>query len=369
MAQRIASSIVVRALTVQAAALVPSPGSLSSPFGGVLRVLVRRAVVVLACALTLGSLPGTAAADPEAQARARLNAVAQRVHDAEAREGLIRDKITVLDRRLAATEKEMGAIRTRYAARARAAYQGGIGGDPIVVMMTTEDPAAVVDRLSLYAASTRADEALLRRGAVLRRQLRAQRAELDEARREAVKIRRALAADSAELSSLLARLGREEDARDRAARALAARRNVPQRASRAARLNGRYACLVGPNHAYRDTWGAPRSGGRTHKGTDVFAPMGSPSYAVTDGVITRMSWSSNGGKQVYLRGNDGNEYFYAHMSSYVARQGQRVEAGELIARVGDTGNARGGAPHVHFEVHPGGGYPVNPYPYVRRFCA
>ena len=333
-------------------------------------MFVRRAAVLLTCALALGVLPGTAAADPEAQARAQLSAIAQRVQDAEAREGVVKDRITQLDRRLARSEREMSGIRTRYAARARAAYKGGLAGDPLLVMITTQEPATVVDRLSLYTASTRADNALLRRGAALRRQLRAQRAELEAARRDLDRIQRDLAQDVRELRGLLDRLQRAEDARLRslAARASRSSKSAARSAPRAARLNGRYACLVGPNHAYRDTWGAPRSGGRSHKGTDVFAPMGSPSYAVTDGVITRMSWSSNGGKQVYLRGNDGNEYFYAHMASYVARQGQRVTAGQLIATVGDTGNARGGAPHVHFEVHPGGGYPVNPYPYVRRFC-
>lgn len=333
-------------------------------------MFVRRAAVLLSCALALGALPGTAAADPEAQARAQLSSIAQRVQDAEAREGVVKDRITQLDRRLARTEREMSGIRTRYAARARAAYKGGLAGDPLLVMITTQEPATVVDRLSLYTASTRADNALLRRGAALRRQLKAQRAELDVARRDLDRVQRELAQDVRELRGLLDRLQRAEDARLRslAARASRSSKSAARSAPRAARLNGRYACLVGPNNAYRDTWGAPRSGGRSHKGTDVFAPMGSPSYAVTDGVITRMSWSSNGGKQVYLRGNDGNEYFYAHMASYVARQGQRVTAGQLIATVGDTGNARGGAPHVHFEVHPGGGYPVNPYPYVRRFC-
>ena len=335
-------------------------------------MFVRRAAVLVTCALALGVLPGTAAADPEKQARAQLTALATRVQDAEAREGVVKDRITALDRRLAASEREMSVIRTRYAARARAAYKGGIAGDPLLVMLSTDRPEAVVDRLSLYTASTRAEDTLLRRGAVLRRQLTAQRAELDTARRELDRVQRDLASDVRELRALLDRLSAAEAARERtlAARASSAdvRRSTPTRASRSARLVGRYACLVGPNNAYRDTWGAPRSGGRSHKGTDVFAPMGSPSYAVTDGVITRMSWSSNGGKQVYLRGNDGNEYFYAHMASYVARQGQRVTAGQLIATVGDTGNARGGAPHVHFEVHPGGGAPVNPYPYVRRFC-
>jgi murein DD-endopeptidase MepM/ murein hydrolase activator NlpD len=330
-------------------------------------VPVRRLAVLLTALLAFANAPVPASADPGGDARARLAVVARRVQDAEAREGLLADRLTKLDRALAATEREMRGIRTRYAARARAAYQSGLGADSIVVMMSTNDPAAVVERLGLLNAATRGDDLLLRRGAVLTRLLKSQRRELDAARADAAEVTRTLAADSATLKGLLVRLAAADAAAERAARAKT-RAGGPPRASRAARLNGRYACLVGPTHAYSDTWGAPRSGGRTHKGTDVFAPMGSPSYAVTDGVVTRMSWSGNGGKQVYLRGNDGNEYFYAHMSSYVARAGQRVAAGDLIATVGDTGNASGGASHVHFEVHPGGGAPVNPYPYVRRFC-
>jgi murein DD-endopeptidase MepM/ murein hydrolase activator NlpD len=322
-------------------------------------VPVRRTAALLLTALAFATLPAShATADNGATARARLAAVASRVQDAEAREGVLADRIKALDRRLAATERELDAIRQRYGARASAAYQTGMGTDPIAVMMSSPDPASVVERLDLLAAASRSDDDLLRRGAALRRTLRGQRREAAAAHKEVDAVRRSLAADSAELRALLTRLAAADAARLRA---------LP-RASRAARLTGRYACLVGPTHAYSSTWGAPRSGGRTHQGTDVFAPMGSPAYAVIDGVIRRESTSSNGGLQVYLRGSDGNEYFYAHMSAYVARPGQHVTAGQEIAKVGDTGNARGGPPHVHFEVHPGGGAPVDPYPYVRRFC-
>jgi murein DD-endopeptidase MepM/ murein hydrolase activator NlpD len=302
-------------------------------------------------------LTGVAAADSGGNARARLATIAKRVQDAEAREGELTDRLTKLDRTLAATEKELAGIRRRYAARARAAYTSGIGGDPIVVLLSSPDPSKVIGRLDLYAAATRADDALLRHGAVLRHRLTAQRAEVDAARKEIAAVRRGLQSDGAEVRALL----------DRLAKADAARGRTP-RASRAARLTGRYACLVGPTHAFSSTWGAPRSGGRTHKGTDVFAPYGSPSYAVFDGVVRRLSTSSNGGLQVYLKADDGNEYFYAHMSSYASHAGQRVHAGDVIAYVGDTGNAKGGPPHVHFEVHPGGGAPIDPYPYVKRFC-
>jgi peptidoglycan LD-endopeptidase LytH len=119
-----------------------------------------------------------------------------------------------------------------------------------------------------------------------------------------------------------------------------------------------------------DTWGAARSGGRSHQGTDVMAPYGAQVYAYTAGVVSRESTSSAGGLQLYLQGDNGVEYFYAHLSRYAVPAGTRVRAGQLVAFNGQSGNARYTAPHVHFEVHPGGSgsTPVNPYPYVRRAC-
>jgi murein DD-endopeptidase MepM/ murein hydrolase activator NlpD len=119
-----------------------------------------------------------------------------------------------------------------------------------------------------------------------------------------------------------------------------------------------------------DTWGAARSGGRSHQGTDVMAPYGAQVYAYTAGVVSRESTSANGGLQLYLQGDNGVEYFYAHLSRYAVPAGTRVRAGQLVAYNGNTGNAPANAPHVHFEVHPGGpgSAPVNPYPDVRRAC-
>ena len=131
----------------------------------------------------------------------------------------------------------------------------------------------------------------------------------------------------------------------------------------ASRISGR--CPV-PNASFTDTWGAARSGGRAHKGTDMMAPYGSPVYAVASGVA-RTASSSAGGISLYLDATNGETYFYAHNSRNLVSTGQRVQAGDLIARVGTSGNAPEGAPHVHFEREVGG-VSVNPYRFLRSIC-
>lgn len=128
-----------------------------------------------------------------------------------------------------------------------------------------------------------------------------------------------------------------------------------------------YVCPVRGPRSFVDSWGFARPGGRHHEGTDVMAPYGEPVVAVISGVI-HPNYSRNGGISLYLEGVDGNEYFYAHNSRNVAVDGQRVSTGEVIGYVGNTGDARGGASHVHFERHPGGGRPVDPYPFVLAAC-
>jgi peptidoglycan LD-endopeptidase LytH len=117
-----------------------------------------------------------------------------------------------------------------------------------------------------------------------------------------------------------------------------------------------------PGSAYGDSWGAPRSGGRRHEGVDMLAPTGTPIYAVVSGNV-RFSQNRLGGNAVSLVGDNGNRYYYAHLSRYEGAS-RRVTQGEVIGYNGDTGNATG-VPHLHFEVHPGGGLAVNPTPSVR----
>jgi len=132
---------------------------------------------------------------------------------------------------------------------------------------------------------------------------------------------------------------------------------------------GRVCPVDGPV-SFSDTWGAPRSGGRTHKGVDMSAARGTPLVAMETGRISRLSNSSLGGLSVYLQGNSGDIYYYAHMDSWAEglAGGQRVSAGDLLGTVGTTGNAPSWIPHLHLGWKPGGGDWANPYPMVNELC-
>jgi murein DD-endopeptidase MepM/ murein hydrolase activator NlpD len=125
---------------------------------------------------------------------------------------------------------------------------------------------------------------------------------------------------------------------------------------------------VADPHSFIDSFGAPRMTGTPyahwHEGTDIFAPAGTPLIAAERGVITRMGQAVLGGTVVWLKGESGTSYYYAHLSGYAPgiTAGMLVEAGTIIGYVGNTGNAATTPPHLHFEIHPGGGGPINPYP-------
>lgn len=123
--------------------------------------------------------------------------------------------------------------------------------------------------------------------------------------------------------------------------------------------------LAGPSH-FSDDWLYSRPGGRYHEGIDLFAARGTPVVAVAGGTLFRVGYSGISGNRLWLRDAAGTEFFYAHLDAFspAAREGAYVAKGTVIGYNGDTGDARGTSPHVHFEIHPGGGGPVRPYPIV-----
>jgi murein DD-endopeptidase MepM/ murein hydrolase activator NlpD len=128
---------------------------------------------------------------------------------------------------------------------------------------------------------------------------------------------------------------------------------------------------VGDPHSFGDSFGAPRMMGtgyeHAHQGTDIMAPTGTPLLACERGVIANMGSDVLGGTKIWVKGQSGTYYYYAHLSAFAEgmTNGLVVEPGTVIGFVGDTGNAKGGAPHLHFEIHPEGGPAVNPYPLLK----
>ncbi|MDQ3896899.1 MAG: M23 family metallopeptidase, partial [Actinomycetota bacterium] len=97
--------------------------------------------------------------------------------------------------------------------------------------------------------------------------------------------------------------------------------------------------------------------------TDIFAARGTPVRAPFNGVV-RFEDGGLGGKGAYVTVPDGTFYYMAHLDSFSPKfaNGSAVKQGDVVGFVGDTGNAQGGATHVHFEIHPRGGAAVNPKP-------
>ena len=112
-----------------------------------------------------------------------------------------------------------------------------------------------------------------------------------------------------------------------------------------------------------DSWGAPRSGGRRHKGIDIFAPRRTRVLSATEGVVVRRGESRLGGRVVWVLGPGGQRHYYAHLDGWAdVKAGKWLEAGTVLGYVGDSGNAKGTPPHLHYGVYPRGRAAVNPYP-------
>jgi hypothetical protein len=136
--------------------------------------------------------------------------------------------------------------------------------------------------------------------------------------------------------------------------------------------------------SYIDDFGQPRAGG-VHQGNDMMATKKTPVVAAEGGKVKFWTTSANAGCMLYLYGESGTTYLYIHLNNDLTmrndnrgkcvpgvayakglKDGAKVTAGQMIGYVGDSGDANGIASHLHFEVHPGGGAAVSPFPYLQK---
>ena len=114
-----------------------------------------------------------------------------------------------------------------------------------------------------------------------------------------------------------------------------------------------------------DTWGAPRGKDRRHEGLDIFAPRWTTVLSRTEGVVTRVGTNRLGGLVVWVVGPGGHRHYYAHLDRQANLSvGQRVAVGTPLGTVGNTGNARGTPPHLHYGVYGDDGA-FNPWPLLQ----
>lgn len=121
-----------------------------------------------------------------------------------------------------------------------------------------------------------------------------------------------------------------------------------------------------PGQRFVDTWGAARSAGRKHEGVDIFAARNTPIRATTRGIVVNVGENGLGGRTVMILGPGGQRHYYAHMERYPDLiEGDWIEEGAVVGYVGNSGNAKGTPPHVHYGIYTGGGA-INPYGLMRR---
>jgi murein DD-endopeptidase MepM/ murein hydrolase activator NlpD len=333
-----------------------------------MRALLRTLIVAVVC-LVVASPAGAARRGDRPtreELQRRADKAAVRYDRAVAVLSKLGDDIARLERKIRAAEAKMAPLRATVTRRAvtiytsdrgLAAFSGFTHGDDLVDSARGAMLASIASARDYTAikAIARASAELTRR----RDELAVRRADhqrtADELRAERQNVELALGflarRDGALQSRLITRASRGERAPSDAGPG-----PIP--------VVTDFVCPIRGPLTFTDTWGAPRSGGRGHQGTDLMSPAGTPNVAVVSGTF-RTHHSALGGLSIYLHGDDGHTYYYAHLSQVVGPD-RRVAQGEIIGRTGSSGNA--GTPHTHFEFHPNGGRAVNSYPLLRAHC-
>jgi peptidoglycan LD-endopeptidase LytH len=309
--------------------------------------------------------------------QADLDASSERVEQLRSEEFRLRDRINNVDKKRDELTEENYQLTKDVVERAQELYMSGRSG-AVQALLAADDFADLADRAEMlsrvaeeegdvFVALERNNSELEQLEKQLAADSKALASTLDALEDENAELQSKLASVTDEYKDLKARLARERAAEAAAAAADAQPTSggTPTAAVPTVSTNGKTCPVAGPV-SFIDSWGYPRSGGRSHEGTDMMADYGTPVVAIVSGTITFSGYGGSAGNWQILSGSDGNAYWYMHNQQNLVNGGS-VRAGQQIATVGDTGNAVG-TPHLHFEFHPGGGGPVNPYPLVASLC-
>lgn len=333
---------------------------------------IRDIVVAVTVAALVASVPSpafaarsaAAVAKELASARSEVATVGRQYDRALAALEITDDKIEGTDKRLKKEQKKLEAAEALLNARVDTMYRNGDDAELIGVLLGATTFEDFITRADLVSKIGEKDAALVL-------DLKETRKRLERNKRDLAAQRKKRAADFAAFSkkraSLVSRLAKVQGRYDSLLQELAAAMERERASGRRTYYpkgpNGMVFPVRGANY-YSNTWGASRGGGtRRHKGTDVMASRGVPIVAVMGGTA-RVHYSGLGGKSITITSPNGWQFYYAHLNAYAIRGGT-VRTGQLIGYVGNTGNARGGASHLHFQMGPGGRW-VNPYPYLRQ---
>jgi len=283
-------------------------------------------------------------------------------------------------------QKDMDAARGAALEKAVEMYMRGASGAP-GLLLSLDNVSEAMTSSEMLAAASADDQASLDNLLALEAELSRFQVELTDVeaelrtveaqRLEAVNRQETARDDSqaafANLSERCKELNRTYE-QERAAAAAKAAAEAQGKSGAAAGASAEstsgFICPITPGRSsFIDSWGFARSGGRAHKGTDMMADWNEPTLAVVDGVVSVRS-GGLGGRVAWLVGSNGTAYYYAHLSDWAVGSGTRVSRGQVVGYVGDSGNASGGSPHLHFEIHPGGrgAAAVNPYPTLASAC-
>jgi murein DD-endopeptidase MepM/ murein hydrolase activator NlpD len=333
--------------------------------------------VLLGC-LSLAAPPASAGKTPSpSKLKRQANQAAARYSRALATYNRLGDEIGKLERQVTKLEARLAPMREAVTRRALTLYKGDMGLDAVAILGGGGDPLRSARGARMVAqASTRdmvAIEAIKRPA----RQLRERRSALEDRRHEQQQALQKLESERRDVEMQLAIQLRAQAAFQ--SRLVAAARTSP-RASRAPKPPrqrqaavapagpvqvGSFICPIRGPLAFTDDWGAPRPGGRRHKGVDLMSPKGTDNVAAVAGTIESRHWGG-GGLTLFLDGDDGHTYVYMHLFRVIGPEPRHVEQGELVGLTGASGNAS--AYHTHFEFHPGRGDAVNPYSLLSGAC-